>query len=172
MRVVHYDPNTGVFRWQSRPDKPAEINTRWAGKICSPNATRSGYRIIKIDRGQYYAHRLAWLYVYGEWPRPPHEIDHIDQDKSNNAITNLRMATREQNKWNVREVANNTSGHRGVTFFKNTGEWQARISVGKKSRHLGFFRTREEACAARKTAELIYYGQYSPSEGIHPPRVR
>ena len=115
----------------------------------------NGYMTMSIMSKNRYCHRMAWLYVYGELPSL--DIDHIDGNRKNNAITNLRLATRSENLQN-RKAANKGSkvSHLGVDITK-TGKYRARIFVKGKEHHLGKFNTLEEALAARKAGELLYH---------------
>jgi hypothetical protein len=92
-QLLHYDPERGVFTWLSRPAERS-WNTRFAGTRAG-TINGLGYVVIGILGRRYKAHRLAWLYVHGEWPG--RELDHINCDKSDNRIANLRPATRSQN---------------------------------------------------------------------------
>jgi hypothetical protein len=146
---VQYNPETGVFRWkQSRgPVRKGQI----AGSI------NHGYRRIKIKDKTYSAHRLAWYMVHGEWPE--NEIDHIDGNKDNNSIKNLRPATRSQNMMNSsnKPRTDNTSGARGVYYHKQREKWSAMITVKRKQIYLGIFDDKEEAIEAYRTAKEIYH---------------
>jgi HNH endonuclease len=135
--LLDYDPNTGRFIWRSdqkRKPKPGAV----AG--CDDG---SGYVRISIDGSLYRAHRLAWLFTYGQWPK--NDIDHIDCNRSNNAITNLRDATRSINLQNQRRARsdNKSSGLLGV--YKDAGRWKSKIRVGEDVVLLGRFDTSEEA---------------------------
>ena len=115
------------------------------------------YQQIRLLGETHYAHRLAWLYVHGEWPK--NDIDHRDGDTWNNRISNLRDVTRSVNNRNVlRPRRNGSSGIVGVSWHKATGKWQANIYAGKHI-HLGRFDTKEEAAAAYQRAKLIYHGE-------------
>jgi len=100
-----------------------------------------GYRIIKFQGKKYKAHRLIWLFIYGKWPDD--EIDHINRDRLDNRIENLREADRYINMRNL--------GNVGVTRFR--GQWKARLA----QKHLGYFTSYEEAMTARKAAELVHW---------------
>lgn len=115
----------------------------------------SGYVKIEIDSRQYLAHRLAWLYVNGEWP--PSQLDHINRDKRDNRIANLRLATPAQNNAN-RVMPLPSSGFRGV--YRAGEKFRARITVEGASRHLGCFETAERAseCYEREFARA--YGEF------------
>ncbi len=129
-QVLHYEPETGVFRW---------ITGRNTSKIAgSPN--RRGYIRIQIggrNGREYYAHRLVWLYVHGKWPR--NEIDHINGKVNDNRLQNLREATRSQNLGNMSLHKDSTSGLKGVYFHKKDRKWMARICKNHHEIYLGSF---------------------------------
>ena len=147
--VLHYEPETGIFTWkvsQARRIRVGDV----AGSVRA-----DGYLAVKV-RGQIYkAHRLAWLYGLGEWPKL--DIDHINRNRSDNRIANLREVTHKQNLQNAGKYSHNTSGHTGVYWYKQTAKWQAQIAHHQKKIHLGFFNTIEEAISARKAAERLYW---------------
>lgn len=157
--ILDYCPETGGFTWRK-----THSNAAMAGaKAGSPNS--KGYISIRIDGTQYKAHRLAWLYVYGEDPGH-HEIDHADQNKGNNAIGNLRLASRKQNNENIGVPKNNTSGFRGVSFQKNEKHWTAYIYHNRKRIHLGCFKEMHMAVAARSAAESqLFTHSYGIKQG-------
>jgi hypothetical protein len=118
-----YDPLTGVFTWKcgKYKDKPAGTI---AGKL--PN---QGYIRVNIDKKAYVAHRLAWLYMYGKFPAE--YLDHVNRNRENNRIANLRIANASVNSKNQTIYKNSPTGHHGVTA--HGGRWRARINVlGKK----------------------------------------
>src|ERR1700744_5004792 len=96
--ILDYDPETGIFVWKHRPTHPKSWNTRYAGKVAG-RKSKSKYLEIGIDGFLYISHRIAWLHFYGDYPRE--EIDHIDNNRQNNKICNLREATPQQNKKNL-----------------------------------------------------------------------
>ena len=108
-----------------------------------------------IDEREYSAHRLAWLYVHGAWPTG--QIDHINGDRGDNRISNLRDVTPALNTQNQRRAArsNKSSGLLGVTA--NRGRWLAQISIGGKSRNLGRYATPEEAHAVYVAAKRVLH---------------
>ena len=148
--LLDYDPETGIFRWRA-----ARGATKPGAAGC-PN--KRGYLRICIDYKLYYCHRLAWLYVHGEWPR---EIDHRDLDKSNNRIGNLRVATRTQNNANMAKKRDNTSGLKGAYFDKRKARWGAGLKVNKRFKFLGYFATKEQAHAAYARAATIHHGEFA-----------
>ena len=130
--LLHYDPETGVFTRKVRTSARVRIGD-------ASGATDSkGHRQISVGGKRYLAHRLAWLYVNGVWPR--HQVDHINGARSDNRITNLREANVSQNQQNQRKPrSDSTSGYLGVSFNNQRGKWRAQIRVRGKVRHIGLF---------------------------------
>jgi hypothetical protein len=128
--VLDYDPATGVFVWKAHKRRPDLIGRR-AG-----SATSSGYWAIAICNQKRLAHRLAWLYMSGEWPRK--HIDHIDGNKQDNRFENLREVDRFGNLQNMRHPTKaNKSGFLGVCLHQ--GKWLVQIMAhGKRIRESGF----------------------------------
>lgn len=139
-QVLTYDPVTGVFIRNS------------TNNVAGKNRKR-GYIEIEVHKKWYRAHRLAWLYVYGEWP--VQDIDHADRNKENNAISNLRYLTPSQQCQNTNMSPLNTSGYRGVHLDNNSGKWRARIRVNNVKYNLGSYDTPEEAYQAYLGAAAI-----------------
>lgn len=152
-QLLDYDPVTGVFTWKVRCGR-AKAGTR-AGSLHKSD----GYRIIGIDGATYYEHRLAWLWMTGNWPFG--EIDHQHLDKINNAFSELRPATHAQNAMNTPLRSNNTSGFKGVDFRHNRKKWRARIKVKGRKLHLGYFLTPQEAHAAYVAAAAQHFGVFA-----------
>ena len=147
--ILHYDPATGIFTRKVRTSNSVKV-----GDVAGcPEG--GGYLQIKLQSRKYKAHRLAWLYVYGSWPKD--QLDHINRNRSDNRISNLREATNKQNNQNRSKSSNNTSGHPGVSWHKRDSKWQATIKHNQKQTHLGYFSTLEEAISARKAAEKLYW---------------
>jgi hypothetical protein len=152
--LLVYDAETGIFLWKHRIDCAPQCNTRWAGKVAGTLGS-DGYLKITIDYRQFGAHRLAWLHVHGVWPAD--QIDHIDGNRANNAITNLREATNSQNNANAPAQANSTTGVRGVTFRWRIGRYQVQLFKDGAGIHGGYFTTLEEAAiAARRLAQELH----------------
>jgi hypothetical protein len=149
--ILSYDPDTGVFVW-TNCSKP------WFNG-CEAGTVSDGYVHIQIDGTIYRAHRLAWLYTQGEWPDD--EVDHRDLNRSNNRLKNLRPATTSQNKHNQGLRKSNSSGHKGVSFYKRSGKWQAQIMVNRKRVHIGYFATIGEAAAAYDTSAYKYHNEFA-----------
>ncbi len=150
-KVLSYDEMTGIFTWLV--DRKGTKAGRAAG-----HKTKRGYITIRIDGAAFYAHRLAWFFVYGEWPT--NEVDHIDLDKSNNAIENLRQATPSQNRANTSIRKNNTSGFKGVSWKNDKSKWQAHIRVCGKTEFIGYFGSREEAHSSYCDAARRAFGEF------------
>jgi hypothetical protein len=151
--LLTYDPLTGIFRWINDSGRYGRIK---AGTKAGSNGNGSqGYIEIGLDGKKYKAHRLAILYVEGNWP--PDEVDHMDGVRVNNRYSNLRKATFLQNRSNLKRYETNTSGFAGVSFHKRVGKWQARISSGAKRMHLGYFPSPEEASEAYKEAKAKHH---------------
>lgn len=147
-----YDPDTGIFtRRVARGRYPA-------GSVagCSDHY---GYQVIRIDDVLYKAHRLAWLYMTGEWPHD--DIDHINGQPSDNRFSNLRQASAAQNLANRGLQKNNTTGVTGVYWERSSGKWMAGIMVGQRSINLGLHETFEGARSARRRAEEKYFGEFA-----------
>ena len=145
--LLHYDPETGVFTWKVQTSNRVHVGD--AAGATEPN----GYRRIRVDSGNYRAHRLAWLYVHGKFPEG--KLDHHDRDKRNNRISNLRPATDSQNGLNKGLQTNNTSGYVGVSWDKQRQKWAAFLTLAKKV-YLGRFTNILDAIAARKAAEITF----------------
>ena len=150
--ILSYNPETGDFLWKvSRQGRKFGIPTGYLG--------RDGARTIRIDRTSYLAHRLAWFHYYGQWPKD--QIDHINCNRSDNRIVNLRESSQLENRHNIRKNSNNTSGYKGVSWHADTAKWRARITYMHKEYHLGLFDTAEEAHAAYCRAAILFYGEFA-----------
>ena len=134
--VLDYDKGSGRFSWKIPPANQTLSVGDLAGYLRG-----NGYWYIKINGRGYSAHRLAWLYVNGEWPG--YIIDHVNGVKSDNKIANLRQADKSQNGSNSALRSSNTSGFKGVTKCKN--KWKAQITHNQVVVYLGLFNTKEEA---------------------------
>jgi len=116
--------------------------------------TKQGYLVVWAEKRSYQAHRLIWMHFYGK--EPVNGIDHIDGNKLNNAIINLRDVSQQENTKNRRKSKNNTSGFVGVFWDKNKDKWRARVNVNKKAVYLGYFSCKGDAITARKKANIKY----------------
>jgi len=141
--LVHYDPETGVFT--ALVARGGKIS---AGDILGSDC--NGYIVICINYRKFYIHRLAWLYMTGEWP---FEIDHDNNDKSDNRWSNLFNRPHKQNARNFPARKQSKSGIFGVYWVSNRSNWVARIGGGREKGHLYYGPDFFEACCARKSAE-------------------
>lgn len=133
--LLHYDPESGLFHW---------IKPRQGCPKNKPAGNLDGVYIrIRIDGNNYRAHRLAWLYCYGTFPS--NEIDHINGNKSDNSIKNLREATHQQNMFNKGKTASNKSGFKGAYYIPKLNKWRATCKVNGVKHHIGLFDSPEGA---------------------------
>ncbi len=138
--LYNYEPVTGIFTC-IRTDKQA-------------SSIHNGYVRMTIDYKDYYAHRLAFLYVTGNFPVDT--VDHINHNKSDNRWSNLRVVTHQENCKNTPLYSTNNSGTSGVYWHKRDKKWIACIYVNGKKKHLGCFDNKDDAIFSRKNANLAY----------------
>lgn len=138
--ALHYDPKTGHLSWKRD------------GSTADTILHRAGYRRLFLGGEQIEAHRAAFAIHHGVWPEM---VDHINGDRGDNRIVNLRGCTNQQNQQNAKRSKANTSGITGVRMDKRTGKWVAGIKHNRKEIHLGSYGTSQEAVAARKAAEKV-----------------
>lgn len=159
--ILFYDEYSGLFTWKMREEKMFKNasstdrwNTRWANKPAFTCTTVNGYKQGNIFAKRYYAHRVAYAITYDVWPI---EIDHINGDRTDNRISNLRdVYYRGENMKNTKIRSDNKSGHVGVQWRDNLGKWVAHIQVRGKSIHLGVFVNYDDAVSARMKAGEVY----------------
>lgn len=151
--LLKYDPETGLFTWIAFRGSRAP-----AGGVAGTKH-HSGYLQVKIDGRLYLSHRLAWLYMTGEWPA--HQVDHDERDGGDNAWAGLRGASSSQNSANRAVQSNNKLGIKGVNVHR--GMFRAGIQVDGKYKHLGYFQTVAEASAAYAVAAKKYFGEFARS---------
>ncbi len=154
--LLHYDPETGAFTW--RVVWGSGVARRQPGDRAG-FANGDGQIRIGIDGKQHCAHRLAWLYMTGEWPKGL--VDHKDLDRSNNRWSNLRAATKSQNTANSGLHVNNTSGLKGVSWNKKENKWQVNITVNKYQRRVGTFDCRAAGYFAYVIAADKAFGEFA-----------
>lgn len=149
---LRYDAETGKLIWLKVSGKG-----RIGAAAGTPHA--KGYISIGIGRNHFLAHRLAWALHFNEWPSK--QIDHINGDKADNRIANLRLATNAENHANRGAQRNSTSGVKGVYWFKPQRKWKAQIQVNGKAIVIGYFVEKSDAIAARLEAEKKYQGAFA-----------
>lgn len=145
--VLSYDPATGDFIWIGKTGTATRLGSK-AGRI-----DKLGYIGIGIKNRKYAAHRLAWLWMTGDWPSG--QIDHIDRNRGNNCWTNLRDVSASVNCRNRAPYAfgYRREGTRGTAFHKKTGKWQAQLCMPHAApKYLGLYKTEEEAAEAYRKA--------------------
>lgn len=146
-------------------------NLLW--KVSSTNRVRigdivgylniAGYHRVQIDRKKYFLHRLIYMYHHGSLT-PGMDIDHIDGNKSNNRIENLREITHSQNLMNAKINKNSKTGVKGVYFSKKAKKYQTQLVINGKNTYLGTYSTLEEAEKVMKEAREKYHGEYARHE--------
>lgn len=149
--ILHYDESTGEFVWMITKSRTTKGTVAGYKNVI-------GYVVIKINKANYLAHRLAWLYVHGEWP--PCLIDHLNGVRSDNRLCNLRPATATQNNWNKSIASNNKSGVVGVCWSSRTEKWRVNISVSKRHLYIGQFDDFEFAELAASEAREKFHGEF------------
>ena len=161
-QLLTYDPQSGNFRWRWREphDQYGKTwNTRYAGQVAGTPTIPKGYVQILLNGYLYLGHRLAYLWMKGEWP--PFEIDHRDHNPANNAWKNLRRATSSQQRMNALKRSDNTSGVTGVWYDRRRTKWIAEVIADGKKHHIGQFATLLEAKAARDEAAKRLHGEFA-----------
>lgn len=165
-QLLEYVPETGKLYWRSRHAawfKNCDIgtckrwNNRFAGKEAFTSLDKAGYPHGTIFGKQYYAHRVIWCMLHGDWPD---RVDHQSGNKSDNRYFNIENGTHADNMKNRKMDITNQTGHTGVSWDYRRQKWCARIGVNRKTVFLGLFHTKESAIRARQQAECRY--------GFHP----
>jgi hypothetical protein len=163
--LLRYEPETGKLYWLERPLEMfsdewlgKSWNTRFAGREALTADNGHGYPFGTVNYNRLKAHRVIWAMVHGEWPKG--EIDHINGQRDDNRLVNLRCVTRAENARNRARMKRNTSGRTGVYWQGRCGKWVASIN----GTYLGIFERFEDAVAARERAEIEH--------GYHPNHDR
>ena len=152
--MLSYDPETGEFRWLVKASKNTVVGSI-AGSILG-----NGYRQIRmLGKQSFYVHRLAYLYMTGEWP--PEQIDHVDGNPDNNKWNNLRISNQTQNMGNTRVPDHNTSGIKGVSWCKRRKKWRAYIVINQKQEALGHYVYKHDAAAAYAKRAREVFGEFA-----------
>lgn len=157
--MLRYEPETGKFFWLPNQKKPNWWNTKHANKVAGTKAARIGKHrgyvqiMTTIGNKMVYvrAHRLAWFISYGELPP---EIDHLNGDRADNRLTNLRAANASMNLKNKKMYSTNSSGYTGVRWHKRDKKWVASGKIDNKYIHLGRFENIEIAAAVARNFRL------------------
>jgi hypothetical protein len=147
--LFHYCPEFGLFTRLVRAAKCTQVGDIAGGK------NSGGYLDIMIYGRTYKSHRLAFLYMTGEFP--PHDVDHINGVRDDNRWENLRAVTKSENSRNMKLRSTNTSGHVGVHWHNQKGKWEANYGINNKRYHLGCFADINDAIAARETVSHLFH---------------
>ena len=151
--LFDYDKETGNLIW-----KVSNAHSQKIGDIAGCFDSKIGYIRVGINGKKYYAHRIVFLYHKGYLPKT---IDHINGDKVDNRIENLRAVTASQNQHNRKINSNNTSGYKGVSYNARANKWCARIRLENKRINLGYYSTPEEADAVVRKAREELHGSFA-----------
>jgi HNH endonuclease/AP2 domain len=151
--LLDYNPETGVFVWKMKASMRTKIGSVAGSSHCGR------YLQVKVQTKKYLMHRLAWFYSYGVWPA--NEIDHINGNKIDNRLDNLREASRSQNEANKFIRIDSASRIKGVCWKKQNKKWKAEICVNKKRIYLGYYDTSEDAQAAYCAAACLHFGEFA-----------
>lgn len=182
---LRYDPETGKLYWNTREpsdfypsEKKSQLsmarswNSANAGREaftaeCKAYSDKSGYKFGSINGCPTTAHRVIWMIFHDD---APVVIDHINGDRGDNRIVNLRNTDNKGNSKNRRNSGRNTSGQAGVDFWTSRQMWRARVWSDGKAKYLGYFNTKQEAIDARKAAELT--NGYHENHGHESPKYK
>lgn len=149
--VFNYDSDTGIVTWKISPARRVKIGDK-VGRL-RPDGYLQFHKMYKT----YLLHRVIWDMCFPEDKLSADDfIDHIDHDRSNNRLNNLRKVSRKQNMQNQSRRRTNTTGHTGIYWCARENKWNAQITVGYKTTHLGYFVDKKDAITARRNAEVQY----------------
>jgi HNH endonuclease len=151
--LLHYNKRTGIFTRRVCP----KYSNQSPGDTAGCRTHHSGYVMVCVDGKVYTGHRLAWLYVKGEWP--PRDIDHKNFKKNDNRFTNLRLASDSQGNAHRGKFKNNKSGVKNVR--RSQGKWKATVCKDSVPIFLGYFNTRNEARIAVEAARERLHGEFA-----------
>lgn len=149
--LLNYNPETGIFIWLEGK------RGIYAGSIAG--FALGNYIAVGVDRKTYLAHRLAWLYIYGEFPKSG--LDHKNKTPNDNSINNLRECNQSQNLANREKSLTNTSGYKGVYWNKALNKWHSQIGFKGKKIHLGFYHNIEKAAIAYNKKSLELFDEFA-----------
>jgi len=149
--LLHYDQETGIFTWLKNRSHVK------ANSIAGSSSKRE-YLVIGIKGKTYLSHRLAWLYMYGYFPKL---VDHINGNTFDNRISNLREATSIQNGYNQKLNKNNKSKFKNVHWCKTRNRWVVKINVNGKPMFIGRFKDLELADLIAQEARNKYHNIFS-----------
>lgn len=138
--------------------KDGDLYWKTSGAKVGGCVNRGGYRVMGFNNKTYLVHRIIYMMFFGKLPKI---VDHIDNDRTNNKIENLRSAAPAQNLWNAVLRPTNTSGSKGVSWHKKAKKWQVKVSVNCTLKHFGYFADLELADLVATEARNKYHGQFA-----------
>ena len=152
LRLFEY--RDGVLYWKERP----RCSRKPPGDISAGFESTQGYKKVKVNKETYYVHQIVFLMHHGYIPEV---VDHIDRNTSNNRIENLRASNKSLNACNSKLRADNSSGHRGVTWNKVSTKWQVQLQFKNRCKHFGLFDDFELACLVADESRRLYHGEHA-----------
>lgn len=155
LRTLDYNTITGIFTWKIRP---CRNSTAQVGDIAG-TLRRDGYVLLSFNKKRYFAHRLAWFYVTGNWPI--NTVDHKDSRKNHNWFSNLREATRNEQEHNQVLRVTNTSGVKGISWSKHAKKWHSYIWLNGKRIYSEHFINKDDAILAVESARINYHKDFA-----------
>lgn len=170
-QLLRYQPETGKLFWKERPvsmftdgrykaaHNAAWWNRNFSGKEAFTALSNHGYRHGLISRRSFKAHRVIWALVHGYWPDG--QIDHVNGDRADNRIANLREASGAENMQNRGLQVSNTSGFKGIAWSAKQGRWVVRISKDGRRTYIGSYVTKEDAAKAYDAAAIQMHGGFA-----------
>ena len=167
--LLRYNPDTGQFFWRVRDEalftnsqQALAWNNKFSGKEAFTSLDGKGYKHGDIFNKRVYPHQLAIIIIHGEYDSDKYAVDHIDGNRCNNKIKNLRLVEYKDNSLNMKKPVNNTSGYIGVTWHKGANKWMAQVHSRGKCYYLGLFESVQEAVDARleKQKELGFHDNH------------
>lgn len=156
--TMRYDTETGKLFWTHSPHRNEAWNKRFPGREAFTYTHKDGYKVGIFSNAHLKAHRVIWAIVYGEWPL---QVDHINGDRADNRIQNLRSVTAQENARNRGLRSDNKAGVTGVCWDRKEGKWIAQLTVDGRNRRLGAFNSKDDAAAAWRDA-------FEKQDGFHP----
>lgn len=170
--ALKFDPESGFLFWRTRPvwhfsnderwsakERQAGWNVQYAGTEAFRNENANGYLTGVIDGKRLLAHRVIMAMQLGRWPTS--SVDHVNGSRTDNRLSNLRLATRQQQNRNTSSSKGASSGYLGVSFRKERGVWRANIFVNGKQTFLGTFTNEEDAAKAYDKAAREHFGDFA-----------
>jgi hypothetical protein len=152
-----FDYKDGNLFWKKKISKKVNV-----GNVAGRSAS-GGYRMLGLYKKTYMEHRLIFMFHNGYFPK---EVDHIDGNKSNNRIENLRPATHMENLKNQKVRINNVSGHKNVGWAGREQKWRVRLAINGKDKHIGYFADRELADFVAVEAANLHHKEFSSYKGV------